>query len=146
MKKRWITALVLTALAGTGLHFAYGICPEPLVGLFAPVNESVWEHLKLLFWPFLAAGFALTRREEDQAAAWSGLLLAELVMPLFLVGMYYLLRAGFGVRSLGVGRAAGERERAAGVFVGRAGYSDGAFGRGADLVYAGSAGAAHLCG
>ena len=42
--------------------------------------------------------------------------------------------------------AAGERERAAGVFVGRAGYSDGAFGRGADLVYAGSAGAAHLCG
>ena len=41
-------------------------------------------------------------REEAQAAAWSGLLLAELVMPLFLVGMYYLLRAGFGVRSLGV--------------------------------------------
>ena len=102
MRKRWVTALVLTALAGTGLHFAYGLCPEPLVGLFAPVNESVWEHLKLLFWPFLAAGFALTRREEDQAAAWSGLLLAELVMPLFLVGMYYLLRAGFGVRSLGV--------------------------------------------
>ena len=102
MKKRFLLAFGLAVLAGTGLHFLYDVCPAPLVGLFAPVNESVWEHLKLLFWPFLAAGFALTRREEDQAAAWSGLLLAELVMPLFLVGMYYLLRAGFGVRSLGV--------------------------------------------
>lgn len=22
-------------------------------GLIAPVNESIWEHLKLVFWPFL---------------------------------------------------------------------------------------------
>lgn len=102
MRKRWIAAFVLTALAGTALHFAYDLCPVPLVGLFAPVNESVWEHLKLLFWPFLAAGFALTRRQEDKPAAWSGLLLSQLLMPLFLLGVYYPLRAGFGVESLAV--------------------------------------------
>lgn len=102
MKKRWIAAFVLTALAGTALHFAYDLCPAPLVGLFAPVNESVWEHLKLLFWPFLAAGFALTWRQEDKPAAWSGLLLSQLLMPLFLLGVYYPLRAGFGVQSLAV--------------------------------------------
>lgn len=100
MKKRWIAAFVLTALAGSALHFAYELCPAPLVGLFAPVNESVWEHLKLLFWPFLAAGFALTRRQADKPAAWSGLLLSQLLMPLLLLGVYYLLLAGFGVQSL----------------------------------------------
>ena len=62
MKKRYALAFLLTALAGTALHFAYDWCLSPLVGLFAPVNESVWEHLKLLFWPFLAAGFAAALR------------------------------------------------------------------------------------
>ena len=47
MKKRFWLAFGIAVLAGTGLHFLYDVCPAPLVGLFAPVNESVWEHLKL---------------------------------------------------------------------------------------------------
>ena len=99
MKKRFWIAFVLTAAAGTAMHFVYPLCPSPLVGLFAPVNESVWEHLKLLFWPFLAASFALTRRSEVPMAAWSGFLSAQIGMPLFLTGSYYLLRAGFALES-----------------------------------------------
>lgn len=42
-------------LAGTLLHFLYGLSGEFfLVGLLAPVNESVWEHLKLALWPINA--------------------------------------------------------------------------------------------
>ena len=70
------------------------------VGLFAPVNESVWEHLKLLYWPFLMAGFVLCFRAADAPRAWSGFLLAQLVMPAALLGTYYTLRAGFGVHAL----------------------------------------------
>lgn len=99
MKKRFWIAFVLTAAAGTALHFAYPLWPSPLVGLFAPVNESVWEHLKLLFWPFLAASFALSRQAKEPTAAWSGFLAAQLGMPLFLSGGYYLLRAGFALES-----------------------------------------------
>ncbi len=102
MKGRFILAFVLTALAGAALHFAYLWCPTPVVGLFAPVNESVWEHLKLLYWPFLAAGFFLSRRAADAQRAWSGFLLAELAMPLALLGAYYTLREGFGVQALWV--------------------------------------------
>lgn len=102
MKKRYMLAFVGTALAGTGMHFAYEICPVPLVGLFAPVNESVWEHLKLLFWPFLAAGFALNAQERGKRRGWSGFLAAELAMPVWLMGIYYLLAAGFGVEALAV--------------------------------------------
>jgi len=45
---------LFVVLFGVFLHFAYQLSGENLiVGLFAPVNESVWEHLKLLFFPML---------------------------------------------------------------------------------------------
>ena len=102
MKKRFVLAFLLTALAGAGLHFAYDLCPAPLVGLFAPVNESVWEHMKLFFWPVLAAAFVMTRGSADGQRAWSGFLLAELLMPLLCMGGFYTLTAGFGVEALWV--------------------------------------------
>lgn len=48
-----ILGVVFTIIVGTLLHFTYdwtGQCA--LVGLFSAVNESTWEHLKLLFVPF----------------------------------------------------------------------------------------------
>lgn len=100
MKRRFVLAFFLTAAVGTAMHFAYDWLPIPLVGLFAPVNESVWEHLKLLFWPYLAAAFLLTRSQAEKHRAWCGFLLAQLAMPLFLLGVYYLLLGGFSVSSL----------------------------------------------
>lgn len=41
-------------LFGTLLHFVYKCTNQnKIVGLFSPVNESVWEHLKMLFVPML---------------------------------------------------------------------------------------------
>ena len=50
---RWEAAgAVFTAAAGTLLHFLYDWSGQRTwVGLFAAVNESVWEHMKLLFVP-----------------------------------------------------------------------------------------------
>ena len=37
---------------GTALHFTFASSGNnPIVGSFSAVNESVWEHLKLPFWP-----------------------------------------------------------------------------------------------
>lgn len=93
MKGRWFLAFLLTALAGSALHFAYDLCPSPLVGLFCPVSESVWEHLKLLYAPFLVCGFVLNRKAADTQATWSGTLAALLAMPAFLLGVYYTLES-----------------------------------------------------
>lgn len=42
---------------GTLLHFTYDALGKwKPVGLIAPVNESVWEHLKMGFWPTLIYG------------------------------------------------------------------------------------------
>lgn len=95
MKGRYALAFVLTAAAGALLHFGYVLCPSPLVGLICPVSESVWEHLKLLYWPFLAAGFVLNRNARGAQAAWAGTLLALLAMPACLLGAYYTLESGF---------------------------------------------------
>jgi len=43
---------VLISLLGGMLHFTFELSGfQPLVGVFSAVNESVWEHLKLGFWP-----------------------------------------------------------------------------------------------
>lgn len=102
MKKRFVIAFVAAALLGTVMHFVYGWFPHPLVGLIAPVNESVWEHLKLLFWPFLLAAIALSAGAEKPVRSWNGFLISLLVQPFVLTGAYYLLRDGFGVSSLTV--------------------------------------------
>lgn len=60
MKK--YTPLFLIWLSGTLLHFAYETTGRSwLMALFAPVNESVWEHYKLAFWPLLVAGLVMAR-------------------------------------------------------------------------------------
>lgn len=49
-----LSGALFIILAGSALHFAFGWSGgwRPL-GLIAAVNESIWEHLKLAFWPGL---------------------------------------------------------------------------------------------
>ena len=45
---------LFVVLLGVFLHFAYELSGgNPIVGLFTLVNESIWEHLKLIFFPML---------------------------------------------------------------------------------------------
>lgn len=57
LKKSQIAGFIFTTVIGTALHFAYEWAGgSPIVGVFSAVNESVWEHLKLLFVPMLVFG------------------------------------------------------------------------------------------
>ena len=51
--KKWqIFASIFCLILGTILHFTYEwFNYNVIVGLFSTINESVWEHLKLLFYP-----------------------------------------------------------------------------------------------
>ena len=53
--KSWhIAGFAFTVIFGALLHFFFDWSGEnQAVGLFAPVNESTWEHLKLLFFPMI---------------------------------------------------------------------------------------------
>ena len=50
----WLWQLVgfaVSTLVGTLLHFLYEWTESGWVAPFSGVNESTWEHMKLLFWP-----------------------------------------------------------------------------------------------
>ncbi|MBR6504141.1 MAG: hypothetical protein IKT41_00170 [Clostridia bacterium] len=47
-------SIIFTSILGTLLHFTYEWSNNnQFVGLFSAINESTWEHLKLLFFPML---------------------------------------------------------------------------------------------
>ena len=102
MKKRFVLTALLAALTGSALHFLYDLWPNAITALISPVNESVWEHFKLLFWPTLIATFFLTKKAEKPISLWGAVFLVLPLMPVFLGGMYYLLSGGFSVMSLPV--------------------------------------------
>lgn len=60
-----LTALFVT-LFGTFFHFFYEWSENNrFVGLFCPVNESVWEHMKLFFFPSLICYVLLCLIKRD---------------------------------------------------------------------------------
>lgn len=49
-----LTQFLIVGIFGTLWHFLYEWSGENMfIGMIAPVNESTWEHLKLLFFPVL---------------------------------------------------------------------------------------------
>lgn len=54
IRKYQIFSVIFTFVFGTLLHFTYNWSGQnSIIGIFSAVNESTWEHLKLLFFPML---------------------------------------------------------------------------------------------
>lgn len=52
--KTFLSRFLFISVLGVLLHFTYEWSGDnPIVALFSAVNESTWEHLKLLFFPML---------------------------------------------------------------------------------------------
>ena len=58
VKNLSIWGAVFAIILGSLIHFFYGWSGNnTIVGLFAPINESPWEHMKLVFTPFVLFAF-----------------------------------------------------------------------------------------
>ncbi len=60
MKRKYlhVAGTIFTLLLGTLLHFTYEWSGNnPVVAIFSAVNESTWEHLKLVYTPILLFSF-----------------------------------------------------------------------------------------
>lgn len=52
IRKYFVISCFIAIIFGTLQHFAFDLTNNNiLIGLISPVNESVWEHLKLIFLP-----------------------------------------------------------------------------------------------
>ena len=77
----------ITSLAGTILHFLYDWLGNAVwIAPFSGVNESTWEHMKLLFWPmFIYAvfqSFFFKDRENFWCIKLRGILLGLILIPI----------------------------------------------------------------
>ena len=51
-RRHLFIGMLIVAALGTLFHFAYDFTGQNrLIGLFVAINESTWEHMKLLFFP-----------------------------------------------------------------------------------------------
>ena len=91
MKKSiWLWQLVgfsTTSFFGTLLHFLYEWLNESVwIASFSGVNESTWEHMKLLFWPMMIfavmQSFFFRERDDFWCVKLRGILLGLLLIPL----------------------------------------------------------------
>ena len=82
-----LMGFAVTALGGTLLHFLYDWLGEAKwIAPFSGVNESTWEHMKLLFWPMLifavAQSFFFKERKDFWCVKLRGMLLGLSLIPI----------------------------------------------------------------
>ncbi len=101
LRTAFIIAALITSVLGTLAHFAYDWSGGVrLVGLFTAVNESTWEHMKLLFFPMLLVSFLLSQRAKDEYPCILPTLLAGTLIGTFLIPVLFYTYSGILGKSI----------------------------------------------
>ena len=92
-----LMGFAVTSLFGTVLHFLYEWLGEAMwVAPFSGVNESTWEHMKLLFWPMFIYAVVQSLFFRDRNDFWCiklrGILLGLILVPV----IFYTYNGVFG--------------------------------------------------
>ena len=92
---------VAVMVAGVLLHFAYDWSGgSRVIATFAPANESVWEHLKLVVIPVVVLGAVETRWPIDRRRLWWAKLVEVVVASAFIVAFFYTYTGALGIDSV----------------------------------------------
>lgn len=86
-----IAGIIFVSITGTLAHFMYDWTGKnPVVGLFTAVNESTWEHMKLIYFPmllfFIYVWIKLRKRAPETLPA---LLIATLIGTFIIPVLFY---------------------------------------------------------
>ena len=102
-----IAGAILVCAMGTLAHFVYEWSGNnPVVGLFCAVNESTWEHIKLLFFPMLLyTGWRAVRTHGREPAATVAFLAGNLAGCVCIPVVFYTYTGilGFHLLALDIG-------------------------------------------
>jgi hypothetical protein len=89
LKVYTVCGILFVMLTGSLAHFVYGWTGQNLLaGLFFPVNESTWEHMKLIFFPVLLYSLFMGCRLKEEypcvrRALAAGILAGTYSVPVF---------------------------------------------------------------
>lgn len=106
LNRNFIISVIIIFLFGTLSHFIYNFSNESaIIGSFFPVNESVWEHLKLLLIPIISwwIVFYIVNKDKlriDIDKWFLGAVVALISAMLFQITVYYFYTQAFNIESL----------------------------------------------
>lgn len=98
-----ILGVLFVLVTGTAAHFLYNwMGNNVIIGLFTPINESVWEHMKLLYFPMLIYSFFVLLKIKNKyfcllPSLYLGNLLGTFLIPIlfysytFITGKNHLI-------------------------------------------------------
>lgn len=86
IKQSQLLGFAVTSLVGTLLHYLYDLLGNSKwIAPFSGVNESTWEHMKLLFWPMfifaIVQSFFFRNRTDFWCVKLRGILLGLILIP-----------------------------------------------------------------
>ncbi len=85
-----IFGFFFTGVLGSLFHFVYEWSGyNSFVGLFFPINESTWEHLKLLYLPYLIWSLIEYKLTNKNKSLWFGKAIGLLIGMLAIIGFFY---------------------------------------------------------
>lgn len=103
-----LIGIVFVTVTGFLSHFLYDWSDNnPIVGFFTPVNESIWEHMKLLFFPMLLYSFLMIYKFRQKypcitSALLFGILTGTLLIPIFYYTYTYILGKNYFVLDISI--------------------------------------------
>lgn len=101
----WVSIPILFFI-GSCFHFLFEFLGKvPIIGAFTPVNESVWEHSKMLLLPIIGwwiLFYALKKKKYniDTGKWFTGMLASLLTSIITMIVVYYFYTQAFGVEIL----------------------------------------------
>lgn len=91
----------LEFILGSFLHFLYDFLPYPVIAVFSAINESVFEHLKLLLYPMLLGYICVYFIKDVHIKKYGKAVLCGILSGLAtLLMIYYFVRYGLGIENL----------------------------------------------
>ena len=98
MARKELLGLVFIVLLGSALHFTFEASGRYwIVGVFSAMNESVWEHLKLAFWPSLFwTGILYVQGASATRNFWAGRAVALALPPILIAVGFYAYKGILG--------------------------------------------------
>lgn len=90
LKNLKIIGTILAFLFSFPIHFLYKEFPQFITSIFAPVNESIWEHMKILFTSIILSGIIqkliiISKKTKLNNVCFSNFIAALSSIPIFLV-------------------------------------------------------------
>lgn len=108
LKRYTIIGIIFVLITGTLAHFLYDWTGNnPIVGLLTPINESIWEHMKLLFFPMLLYSLIMILKFQPKyscitSALCFGILVGAFLIPLFYYAYTSILSRNFFILDISI--------------------------------------------